>query len=210
MNKENIDKEVSEDINGNTETVNEDINENVNENLNESCNEDTSKVSEDEVQENQETDNSVEDEAFKIKKLEAKVAEQDDMIKRINAEYANYRRRTNEEKDSIGLYANEKIINNLIPVIDNMERAMAAVDNKEDNLYVGVEMVYKQMLEALKNAGLEEIPAEVGSDFDHNLHMAVVQESSEEFEAGKIMMVLQKGYTLGKKVLRATMVKVSS
>lgn len=148
--------------------------------------------------------------AFIIKRLENKVAEQEEAIKRINAEYANYRRRTMEEKTSIGLYANEKIINSLIPVIDNMERALESIEDKTNNVYIGVEMVYKQMVEALKNAGLEEINSEIGSDFDPNMHMAVIQEASEEYDSGKILMVLQKGYKLGNKVIRATMVKVSN
>lgn len=148
--------------------------------------------------------------AFIIKRLENKVAEQEEAIKRINAEYANYRRRTMEEKTSIGLYANEKIINSLIPVIDNMERALESIEDKTNNVYIGVEMVYKQMVEALKNAGLEEIDSEIGSDFDPNMHMAVIQEASEEYDSGKILMVLQKGYKLGNKVIRATMVKVSN
>ena len=148
--------------------------------------------------------------AFIIKNLENKVLEQEEALKRINAEYANYRRRTMEEKASIGLYANEKIVSGLIPVIDNLERALDSFENKEDNLYVGVEMVYKQLIETLKNAGVEEIKAEIGSDFDHNMHMAVIQEESQEYDSGKILMVLQKGYMLGKKVLRATMVKVSN
>ncbi len=147
--------------------------------------------------------------AFKIKSLENKLKEQEEAYMRINAEYANYRRRTTEEKASIGLFANEKLMNNLIPVIDNMERALDLFENKEDPLYTGVEMVYKQMLDSLAQAGMKEIPAEIGSDFDHNMHMAIMQEASEEYEAGKITMVMQKGYSLGDKILRATMVKVS-
>lgn len=147
--------------------------------------------------------------AFKIKNLENKLKEQEEAYMRINAEYANYRRRTAEEKTTIGLYANEKVMNSLIPVIDNMERALDSFEDKENPLYVGVEMVYKQMMDALSDAGMKEIPAELGSDFDHNMHMAVMQEPSEEYDEGKITMVMQKGYSLGDKILRATMVRVS-
>lgn len=146
---------------------------------------------------------------FKIKSLENKLKDQEEAILRLNAEYANFRRRTAEEKATIGLYANEKAFNELIPVIDNMERALDACDDKESPLFVGVDMVYKQLLDALKNSGLERIDAEPGQDFDPNLHMAVMQEASDEYEPGKILMVLQKGYRLDKKVLRASMVKVS-
>jgi len=147
--------------------------------------------------------------AFKIKSLEGKLKEQEEAYMRINAEYANYRRRTAEEKSTIGLYANEKVMTSLIPVIDNMERALDSFEDKENPLYTGVEMVYKQMMDAFSDAGMKEIPAEIGSDFDHNMHMAVMQEPSEEYEEGKITMVMQKGYSLGDKILRATMVRVS-
>lgn len=147
--------------------------------------------------------------AFKIKSLENKIKDQEEAILRLNAEYANFRRRTAEEKATIGLYANEKVINELIPVIDNMERALEACEDKESPLFVGVDMVYKQLLDALKSSGLESIDAELGQEFDPNLHMAVMQEASDEYEPGKILMVLQKGYKLDKKVLRASMVKVS-
>lgn len=146
---------------------------------------------------------------FKIKSLENKLKDQEEAILRLNAEYANFRRRTAEEKATIGLYANEKAFNELIPVIDNMERALEACDDKESPLFVGVDMVYKQLLDALRKSGLERIDAEIGQDFDPNLHMAVMQEASDEYEPGKILMVLQKGYRLDKKVLRASMVKVS-
>lgn len=147
--------------------------------------------------------------AFKIKSLENKIKDQEEAILRLNAEYANFRRRTAEEKATIGLYANEKVFNELIPVIDNMERALEACEDKESPLFVGVDMVYKQLLDALKSSGLESIDAELGQEFDPNLHMAVMQEASDEYEPGKILMVLQKGYKLDKKVLRASMVKVS-
>ena len=147
--------------------------------------------------------------AFKIKSLENKIKDQEEAILRLNAEYANFRRRTAEEKATIGLYANEKVFNELIPVIDNMKRALEACEDKESPLFVGVDMVYKQLLDALKSSGLESIDAGLGQEFDPNLHMAVMQEASDEYEPGKILMVLQKGYKLDKKVLRASMVKVS-
>lgn len=148
--------------------------------------------------------------ALKIGLLEKTIKEKEDAYLRLNAEYSNYRRRTSEEKLTIGLFANEKIMSELIPIIDNMERALSAFDDKESSMYQGVDLVYKQLIDALAKQGLEEICPKMGDDFDHNFHMAVLQEPSEEFEAGKVTMVLQKGYSLGKKVLRAAMVKVSS
>lgn len=170
-----------------------------------------------EVANSAEEENTVENEsevddcepAFKIRTLENKLKEQEDAFLRLNAEYQNFRRRTQEEKTSIALYANEKIMNDLLPVMDNFERALSTIEDKDSQVFKGVEMVSKQLVDALNRAGLEEIEANVGDDFDHNFHMAVMQEESSEYEAGKILMVLQKGYKVGKKVIRASMVKVS-
>ena len=144
----------------------------------------------------------------KIEELENQINERDDKYKRLQAEYSNYMRRTQQEKETIGLFANEKIINELIPVIDSMERAMDACTNKEDDMYKGIELVHKQLIDCLQKFGVEEIDA-IDQDFDPNLHLAVMQESVEGVEPNKVVMVLQKGYKLKSKVLRATMVKVS-
>ncbi len=144
----------------------------------------------------------------KIEELENQINERDDKYKRLQAEYSNYMRRTQQEKETIGLFANEKIINELIPVIDSMERAMEACTNKDDDMYKGIELVHKQLIDSLQKFGVEEIDA-IDQDFDPNLHLAVMQESIEGVEPNKVVMVLQKGYKLKSKVLRATMVKVS-
>lgn len=205
-----MDKEIKDPIDMDQEIVQEDIKEETKEEIiledgQELAEEATSPESEGSDQGN--IDES--EPAFKIKSLENKLKDQEEAILRLNAEYANFRRRTAEEKATIGLYANEKAFNELIPVIDNMERALEACDDKESPLFVGVDMVYKQLLDALRKSGLERIDAEIGQDFDPNLHMAVMQEASDEYEPGKILMVLQNGYRLDKKVLRASMVKVS-
>ncbi|MEG0050615.1 MAG: nucleotide exchange factor GrpE [Terrisporobacter sp.] len=144
----------------------------------------------------------------KIEELENQVNESDDKYKRLQAEYSNYMRRTQQEKETIGLFANEKIINELIPVMDSMERAMEACTDKEENMYKGIELVHKQLIDCLQKFGVEEI-ASLNEDFDPNLHLAVMQESVEGVEPNKVVTVLQKGYKLKNKVLRATMVKVS-
>lgn len=137
-----------------------------------------------------------------------KVEELTDTLQRLQAEYANYRRRTQQEKETMGIFANEKILNELIPVMDNMERAMNACTDKEDSMYKGIDMVQKQLKATFEKFGLEEIEAE-GQEFDPNLHLAVMQEPVEGTEANKVVMVLQKGYKLNTKVLRPAMVKVS-
>ena len=140
--------------------------------------------------------------------MREELAQEKDKYQRLQAEYSNYIRRTNQEKETIGLFANEKIITELIPVIDSMERAVQACDNKEDKLFEGINLVHKQLIDTLAKFGLEEIEAE-DAEFDPNLHLAVMQESVDGLEANKVIMVLQKGYKLGTKVIRPTMVKVS-
>ncbi len=141
-------------------------------------------------------------------KIKEELAKEKEKYQRLQAEYSNYIRRTNQEKETIGLFANEKIITELIPVIDSMERAVEACDNKEDNLFEGINLVHKQLKDTLAKFGVEEIEAE-NADFDPNLHLAVMQESVDGIDANKVIMVLQKGYKLGTKVIRPTMVKVS-
>lgn len=143
-----------------------------------------------------------------IEELEKQVEEKEDKYIRLQAEYSNYMRRTQEEKQTIGIFANEKIITELIPVIDSMERAMDACTNKEDDMYKGIELVHKQLIDCLEKFEVEEIRA-LNEDFDPNLHLAVMQESVEGVEPNKVVMVLQKGYKLNTKVIRPTMVKVS-
>lgn len=144
----------------------------------------------------------------KIEELEKQIEDRDDKYKRLQAEYSNYMRRTQEERQTIGIFANEKIITELIPVIDSMERAMDACSDKEDNMYKGIELVHKQLMDCLQKFEVEEISA-LNEDFDPNLHLAVMQESVEGVEPNKVIMVMQKGYKLKTKVIRPTMVKVS-
>ena len=163
-----------------------------------------------EVVEEETTEDNVVDieEKLEEKKLRDEIDTLNDQYKRLQAEYANYRRRTQEEKETIGIFANEKMISELIPVIDSMERALDACTDKEDTMFKGVELVYKQLKDMIIKFGVEEIEAE-NAEFDPNLHLAVMQESIVGVEPNKVVMVLQKGYKLGNKVLRASMVKVS-
>ena len=163
-----------------------------------------------EVVEEETTEDNVVDieEKLEEKKLRDEIDTLNDQYKRLQAEYANYRRRTQEEKETIGIFANEKMISELIPVIDSMERALDACTDKEDTMFKGVELVYKQLKDMIVKFGVEEIEAE-NAEFDPNLHLAVMQEAVDGVEANKVVMVLQKGYKLNTKVLRPSMVKVS-
>ena len=127
---------------------------------------------------------------------------------RLAADFQNYKRRTEKEKSDIYAFANEKIISELLNVIDNFERALDA-GNAEDSFYKGMEMILKQLLGVLEKAGASEIAA-LGEDFDPNFHNAVMTEDSDEYESGKVTEVLQKGYILNNRVIRPSMVKVAN
>lgn len=167
-------------------------------------------VEQEETTEETNCDDNITDinEKLEEKKLQDEIDKVNEQYQRLQAEYANYRRRTQQEKETIGLFANEKILNDLIPVIDSMERALEACEDKEDSMYKGIDLVYKQLQDTLNKFGVEEIEA-LDQEFDPNLHLAVMQEVIDGVEANKVVMVLQKGYKLGSKVLRASMVKVS-
>ena len=120
---------------------------------------------------------------------------------RLMADFQNFKRRTEKEKNDIYAFANEKIISELLNVIDNFERALAA-GNADDSFYKGMEMILKQLQGVLDKA--------LGEDFDPNFHSAVMTEDSTEYESGKVTAVLQKGYILNNKVIRPAMVKVAN
>ena len=127
---------------------------------------------------------------------------------RLMAEFQNFKKRAAKEKTDIHAYANEKLMNELLPVLDNFERALETKTEEVESYAKGMELIFSQMKTALENHGLKEIEA-LGEDFDPNKHSAVMNEDSEEYESGKVCKVLQKGYELNGKVIRPTMVAVA-
>ena len=129
---------------------------------------------------------------------------------RIRADFDNFRRRTNEENAKRVKFASQSVIEKLIPLIDNFERALQVNATSEDakQIQLGVEMIYRQLLDVLNSEQVEVIEA-VGQPFDPNFHQAVMQEPSDEFESGIVTMELQKGYTMHGRVIRPSMVKVA-
>ena len=125
---------------------------------------------------------------------------------RLMADFQNYKKRVEKEKKELYAYANENIMNELLAVIDNFERALE--QEAGDGFKEGMEMIFKQMSDVLQKSGLAEIPA-LGEEFDPNVHNAVMTEETEEYESGKVSGVMQKGYTLNGKVIRPSMVKVA-
>lgn len=130
---------------------------------------------------------------------------------RLQADYDNFRRRTQKEKEDQAKYAASSLLEKLLPVIDNLERAIdsAKQTSNIEMLTQGIDMVYRQMMEALKEEGAAPIEA-VGTPFDPHFHQAVMQEPSDQYESGIIMEEFQKGYMLKDKVIRPSMVKVTT
>ena len=127
---------------------------------------------------------------------------------RLMADFQNHKKRTEKEKSDIYAYANEKLVTELLAVLDNFERALA--HECADESYVeGMNMIFKQLAGVLGKAGLEEIKA-LGEDFDPNYHNAVMMEDNDAYESGKVTNVMQKGYMLNKKVIRPAMVMVNN
>ena len=143
------------------------------------------------------------------KELEETRAQRDeylDLVQRKQAEFANYRRRTESVRQEAYDDGRRDAIEKLLPVVDNLERALDAA-GEESALRSGVEMVLRQTLETLTKMGVETIDP-MGQPFDAELHNAVMQGSAEEGEPGTVCQVLQKGYKLGGRVIRHAMVKV--
>lgn len=151
------------------------------------------------------------EEVSEVDELKIKLDEMEDKFLRVSAELANIVQRNRNERELIQKYRSQDLGKKLLPVIDNLERAIAAevTDEQSISLKKGVEMVLDSLNVALKEEGIEEIPAK-GEQFDPNIHQAVqIVPVSEGVEADTIVEVLQKGYKLQDRVLRASMVIVA-
>lgn len=145
---------------------------------------------------------SVEDE---VEKLKAEVAEAKDKYLRLYSEFDNYRRRTAKEKLDLMGSANEELMQALLPVVDDFERAQKANSEKDDieALKEGFDLIYKKYVNILQQKGLKVMDIEAGSEFDTELHDAVTQiPAPEDNMKGKIVDVIEKGYYLNDKVIR--------
>lgn len=132
-----------------------------------------------------------------------------DHMLRVQAEFDNFKKRSQKEKEAERKYKSQDLANELLPVLDNFERALQVeVTDETKSLFEGITMVYRQLQDALKSQGVEEIEAE-GKDFDPNLHHAVMQVEEEDKDSNIVVEVLQKGYMLKDRVIRPAMVKVN-
>lgn len=157
-----------------------------------------------------ETEDVQTDEVDPIVERDQQIAELKDKLLRNAAEVENFKRRINEERIKERKYASQNIIGQLLPVLDNLERATTVnVENQElINFLQGFKMIYSSLTEILKNEGVEVID-EVNAKFDPNVHQAVLQEESAEHESDIVIEVLQKGFKYKDRVVRPAMVKVS-
>ena len=129
---------------------------------------------------------------------------------RLMAEYDNFKKRTQKEKEDLGTFAAAGVIEKLLPVIDNFERALESLSDDEKNTFSdGVEMIYRQLVETLEKTGVSEIEA-VGKEFDPELHNAVMHIEDEEAETNTVVEQFMKGYKFKDKVIRYSMVKVTN
>lgn len=155
-------------------------------------------------------DEESESQDTKIKELEKLANDNEEKYLRLYAEFENYKRRIQKENQINGTYKAQGVLTDILPSIDNIERALQIEGDDESfkSLQKGVQMVHESLLRALKDNGLEEILAE-GKEFDPNLHQAVVQDDNPDFKSGEVTQELQKGYKLKDRVLRPSMVKVN-
>ena len=142
----------------------------------------------------------------KTAELEKKLAESEDSKLRLAAEYDNYRRRTQKEREMIYNDAFSDAVSGILPVIDNLDYALQFGSEEEKK---GIEMIIKNANDALAKMGVAEIES-LGKTFDPNLHNAVMHVEDETKGEGEIVQVLQKGYKIGEKVIRFAMVSVAN
>ena len=144
--------------------------------------------------------------------LEAVQRERDalqDRLLRTAAEFDNYRKRMDRERGELAAFAAADVLMELLPIIDNFERALQAPAPPEAEAFrKGAELIHKQMFDLLRKRGVRPIEA-LGADFDPNFHQAVIHEESPEHREGEVIQELQRGYLLGDRLLRPAMVKVA-
>lgn len=147
----------------------------------------------------------------KVDKLEEELKQSEDKYLRLYAEFENFKRRKNKEIETNNVYKSQKVITEILPSLDNLERALQVESDNEEikSLLKGVEMVYEGLLNVLKSEGVELIETE-NAQFDPNYHHAVMQDEDSEKESGAILDTFQKGYKLKDRVIRPAMVKVNS
>ncbi|MCM3179889.1 molecular chaperone GrpE [Cytobacillus horneckiae] len=147
---------------------------------------------------------------LKVTELESKLEEAENRYLRLHADFENSRRRAKLDREASEKYRAQSLITDLLPAIDNFERAMQtqADDEHVKSLLQGMDMVYRSLIDALKKEGAEQIEA-VGKEFDPHVHQAVMQVEDDQFGSNIVVEEFQKGYMLKDRVIRPAMVKVN-
>ena len=148
-------------------------------------------------------------EAKRAEEAEAKVKDLQDRLLRNMAEFDNYRKRTTREKAQSFDNGVKHIVENLLPVIDNLERALVAAQDPEDNFVKGVQMTHDQLLAMLEKSGIKQIDP-LGETFDPHFHEAMQHVDDEAYGESEVAAVFQKGYLMGDSLIRAALVKVAN
>ena len=157
----------------------------------------------------EEAENGADDPVKRAEKLEADLAEKDAQMLRLRADFDNFRRRSAKEREELAAVVTQGILTDMLPLLDNFERALSAEGSDLDSFRAGVSMIYKQMTEALAKNGLEVIDTK-DKKFDPNFHQAVMRVQDPEKEDDTIEQELQKGYMVKGRVIRPSMVQVVS
>ncbi len=157
----------------------------------------------------EEAENGADDPVKRAEKLEADLAEKDAQMLRLRADFDNFRRRSAKEREELAAVVTQGILTDMLPLLDNFERALLAEGSDLDSFRAGVSMIYKQMTEALAKNGLEVIDTK-DKKFEPNFHQAVMRVQDPEKEDDTIEQELQKGYMVKGRVIRPSMVQVVS
>lgn len=161
-----------------------------------------------EIPEEIEAEETVDPKDEEIKKLKEDLEKQKNDYLKVFADMENLKKRLEQEAINTKKYRIQSFALEMLPVIDNLERALSSYENKEDAFYKGVKMIYDQLITSLKNEGVEEIEC-LEKEFDPNFEQSIMVEKKEGTKPNIVIEVLQKGYMLKDRVLRAALVKIS-
>lgn len=153
------------------------------------------------------------DAASELETLRRERDEAHDRLLRLQAEFDNYRKRMDRERRDLGDHVTAELLGEFLPVLDDVQRALTAAESVSDPLLAshrqGLELIQKQFLDLLKRRHVTPIDA-LGADFDPNVHQAVGQEVSDSHREGEVIDEMRRGYQLGEKLLRPSMVRVAT
>ena len=171
------------------------------------CEEETEKQPEAETKAGDHEAAAEEAQSSPLEELQKELGRQKDLLLRTAAEYENFRRRSQKERENVYADAYAEALGEVMPMVDNLERALQCGEGEQ--LHKGLEMVMNQFQEMLKKLGIETF-GEKGDTFDPNIHHAIMHEDNENLPENSIVEVFQRGYKKGERIIRCAMVKVAN